>query len=161
MNLKSRPRAAGRVVRNIRTWLENNNHPIEPKEIEFLKADDLISASATTKSSLRHLFEQWVLCPTLGLFGVFLDKSVHHTQNPEILGSSTVYGRDEPVDAFASVSIFIVAFAMLILPLWILFTVDDMFKRLGVITVFITVLLGVLTSATLAKPFEILAATAG
>ncbi|KAI0129593.1 hypothetical protein BJ170DRAFT_681088 [Xylariales sp. AK1849] len=160
LTLKARPRASARTIRNIRTWLSNNNYPIERKETEFLDASDLITAAASQKSTIRHLFEHWILCRTTGLFGLFTDKPSQKADDTDV-DPSTIHGRDEPVDVLASFAVFVVAFVMLVVPLWILAVTEDMFKRLGVITVFITVLLGVLTSATLAEPFEILAATAG
>jgi hypothetical protein len=71
------------------------------------------------------------------------------------------YGTDQPIDSLAAVGVFLVAFVALVIPLWVLAIVEDTFKRLGIITAFVTVLLGVLTSATLARPFEILAVTSG
>ncbi|RYO83118.1 hypothetical protein DL762_006286 [Monosporascus cannonballus] len=110
------------------------------------------------KSLLRRFFEQCVLVPTMGLFGLFRDK--HEKQNHS-LGPSTVFGKDEPVDLLASIALFVVALVMLIAPLWILAMVEEMVSRLLVITAFVFVLLGVLSWATLARPFEVLAATAG
>lgn len=158
LTLKSKPRAPKAFVKNMMTWLDNNNGPIHPKEVEFLKSNDLITVSKTQKSALRYLFEQWVLCPTMGIFGWLADKP--HANEPQH-DPSTVYGSDEPVDAIASGGVFIVGAIMLIIPLWILAIVEDMFRRLAIITAFIALLLMVLTSATLAKPFEILATTAG
>ncbi|RYP19489.1 hypothetical protein DL765_003329 [Monosporascus sp. GIB2] len=94
----------------------------------------------------------------MGLFGLFRDK--HEKQNPS-LGPSTVFGKDEPVDLLASIVLFVVALVMLIAPLWILAMVSEMVSRLAVITTFVIVFLGVLSWATLARPFEVLAAAAG
>ncbi|KAK8044179.1 hypothetical protein PG993_004203 [Apiospora rasikravindrae] len=151
--LKSAPSAPKRNINNINTWLSNNYSPIEDAEVAFLKAKDLITVARPRKSVLRQFFEEHILIPTRGLFGLLGQRD-----GPD---GTNVYGSDEPVDAIASVSIFVVGMGMLIAPLWILAVTHDMFRRLGVITAFIAVLLGVLTSATLAKPFEILAATAG
>lgn len=151
--LKSVPSAPKWNINNINTWLDNANGPIEEKEVEFLKAGDLITVAPAQKSFLRQLFEKYVLVPTRGLFGLLGSRD-----GPD---GTNVHGSDEPVDAMAAVSIFAVGIVLLIAPLWILANTHDMNKRLGVITTFIAVLLAVLTSATLAKPFEILAATAG
>ncbi|KAI1871256.1 uncharacterized protein JN550_004701 [Neoarthrinium moseri] len=156
--LKSRPRASSKISKNIKTWLSNNIYPIHEKETKFLDAEDLITTAASPKSVIREVFERWVLCRTRGLFGLFRLKPRPKSDD---LDPDTVYGKDEPVDIFASISVFVAAFAMLIAPLWILAVLDDMFKKLGVITAFITGLLAALTSATLAKPFEILAVAAG
>ncbi|RYP90704.1 hypothetical protein DL770_003169 [Monosporascus sp. CRB-9-2] len=94
----------------------------------------------------------------MGLFGLFRDKQ--EKQSPSF-SPSTVFGKDEPVDLLASIALFVVASVMLIAPLWILAMVEDMVSRLVVITAFVFVLLGVLSWATLARPFEVLAAAAG
>ncbi|KAK7943546.1 uncharacterized protein PG986_012659 [Apiospora aurea] len=151
--LKSAPSVPKGNINNINTWLSNNCYPIEDAEVESLKAKDLIPVARSQKSLLRQLFEEYVLIPTRGLFGLLGERN-----GPE---QTNIYGSDEPMEAIASASVFVVGMVTLIAPLWTLSVTHDMFKRLGVITAFIAVLLGVLTSATLAKPFEILAATAG
>ncbi|KAK8131360.1 phytase, partial [Apiospora sp. TS-2023a] len=151
--LKSLPTAPKRNVKNINTWLYNTNFPIEKKEVEFLEARDLVSVTPSRKSFLRKLFEKFVLMPTRGLFGLLGSRD-----GPD---GTNIHGSDEPVDTMAAVTIFVVGIILLIAPLWILANTHDMNKRLGIITTFIAVLLAVLTSATLGKPFEILAATAG
>ncbi|KAK8100282.1 hypothetical protein PG999_010656 [Apiospora kogelbergensis] len=152
--VKSRPAAPKENLENIRNWLANNNNPIRQEEVEFLKARDLITLARVPKSLLRRLFERYILSSTSALFGFLAGH-----QNRE--GDSIVYGRDEPIDAAAALAIFITAVVMLIAPLWILAVTSSMFARLGIITVFNVLLLAVLTSATLAKPFEILAVSAG
>ncbi|KAK6082936.1 hypothetical protein SCUP515_02170 [Seiridium cupressi] len=152
LDLKTRQNAPKRIVRNIRTWLANNNQPIAMNEIEFLRADDLITVAATQKSYVRLSFERWVLGPIFWLYGLFKKNNID---------TATVYGKDEPIDVLASISVFFAALIMLVGPLWALFFVENMLKRLGVITSFVAILLLFLTSATLARPFEILAVTAG
>jgi hypothetical protein len=49
---------------------------------------------------------------------------------------------------------------MLIAPIWILEVMTKPIRKLVVITVFIVVFLAMLSSVTVAKPFETLAATA-
>ncbi|KAK7967743.1 uncharacterized protein PG986_002020 [Apiospora aurea] len=147
------PIAPEENVENIRNWLENNNNPIHREELEFLKARDLITL-AKPKSLLRRLFERHILSSTSDLFG-FLASHRHRA------GDATVHGQDEPIDAVTVPVIFVTAATMLISPLWILAVTQNMFARLGIITGFNVLLLAVLTSATLAKPFEILAVAAG
>ncbi|KAK6854128.1 hypothetical protein PG995_009221 [Apiospora arundinis] len=151
--LKSAPSAPKWSVKNINTWLDNNNGPIETTEVEFLKAEDLISVTNSRKSWLRLRFEKHVLSATQGFYGLLGER--------DGLDKTNTYGKDEPVDSIAAVVIFFVAMAMLIVPLWVLAKTENMDKRLGIITAFIAILLGVITWGTSAKPFEILAATAG
>ncbi|KAK7911351.1 hypothetical protein PG985_013832 [Apiospora marii] len=149
-----RPIAPKENVENIRNWLANNNNPIHEKELEFLKSRDLVTLAKQPKSLLRRLFERHVLGSASELLG-FLASHRHR------VGDSTVHGQDEPVDAVIAPAIFVTAAVMLITPLWVLAVTQSMFARLGIITGFNVLLLAVLTSATLAKPFEILAVAAG
>lgn len=152
--VKLRPAAPKENVENIRNWLSNNNNPIHPEETEFLKARDLIVLAKQPKSMLRRLFEQHVLSSASELLG-FLASHRHRG------GDSTAHGQDEPVDAVIAPAEIVTAVVMLITPLWVLAVTQKMFVCLGIIAGFNVLLLAVLTSATLAKPFEILAVAAG
>ena len=159
IELKASPKASRTTIKNIKIWLSNNNNPIDPRETEFIRAADLISVVQSPKSTFRRLVEQHVLVPTKGLFGL-LRQSQSQELGPENC-RTIVQGSDEHVDILAAVIVFIVAVVMLIVPLWVLAIVQDMFRKLAVITVFLTVFLAVLTWGTFSRPFEILAATAG
>ncbi|KAK7954530.1 hypothetical protein PG988_015224 [Apiospora saccharicola] len=153
--VKARPIAPKENVENIRNWIAANNHnPIHPEELGFLEARDLITLAKGPKSLLRRLFERHILSSTSDLFGFLAD---HRRRD----GDSTIYGQDEQIDAVVAIALFLTATVMLITPLWILAVTQSMFARLGIITCFNVLLLAVLTSATLAKPFEILAVAAG
>jgi len=158
--LKGRPLAPSLNRRNIKRWLKNRRDPIQPKEVEFVNADDLITAAKAPKSNARRLFEHHVLAPTRGLFGLLSRRSLDLELPPGGV-PTTVVGRDEPVEVIAACAVFLTAVVALIVPLWTLAVVDDMFKKLGVITAFLLFFLVVLVCGTLARPFEVLAATAG
>ncbi|KAK9775375.1 hypothetical protein SCAR479_08051 [Seiridium cardinale] len=157
LNLKSKRIAPNRIVNNIRTWLSNNNQPIALNEVEFLQADDLITVAASRKSPVRQCFE-WALVLSRGLYGCFLHKEDADTA---AITHSTVYGKDERVDFVASISAAIASFIILVAPLWALYRLENTWETLLVITFFVAVLLLYLALATLARPFEILAAGAG
>lgn len=77
-------------------------------------------------------------------------------------GSATPWGVEGAADTLASVLIFLAASAMLVAPLWILaMVVEDPFDRLATVTGFLVLFLAMFTWGTMARPFEILAATAG
>ena len=158
IQLKARPQPSRNVMQNVRTWLSNRNEPINTQELSFINARDLITAAKFEKSKIRRLFEQFILAPTSGLFGLLLRTPPGDEAYAE---STTVMGEDEHVDAIAAAAIFIVALTMLIAPLWTLAVLEDIFRKLAVITAFTLVLLLVLTWGTLARPLEILAAAAG
>ena len=143
----------------MKTWLEDKNGPIHPKEVEFINAKDLISVAKSDKPVLRRLFEQRILAPTKGLYGLFLQNPDDSSHPPS--STTTVQGDDEYIDRLAKVAIFVTALVMLIVPLWVLAVLDHIFKKVAVITAFTLALLLVLVLGTLAGPFETLTVTAG
>lgn len=112
--------------------------------------------TAGRKSSVRQGFEQRVLLP---LAKVFANRRKGEQSQPVYRTVTKV--NDEPVDSLMTVGIFATAVVMLITPLWILATIGETTQKLKVITVFLVVFLAVLNWGTLARPFEILVATAG
>ena len=70
------------------------------------------------------------------------------------------YASDSRIDSFVSFMIISLGLGLLISPLWILALVDNIMKRLAIITTFVVVFLSVLSLTTLARPFENLAAAA-
>jgi uncharacterized membrane protein len=64
------------------------------------------------------------------------------------------------MEVFVTVVITIIGFIMLVAPLWWLLFVDNKTIQLAIITCFITLFLSLISSVTVAKPFESLAATA-
>lgn len=84
-----------------------------------------------------------------------------HRQRQREFYEAGVDWDDTAMDRLGKIGVVIVCIVMLVLPLWILAVVKEQFRRLAIITVFLLGLVTVLTWATLAKPYEVLAATAG
>ena len=74
--------------------------------------------------------------------------------------TSTVYSKDSLVDKFVTFITILLGLGMLIGPLWWLQNLSNNEKRLGVITGFLFTFTVLLSILTVAKPFEVLAATA-
>ncbi|KAM7207185.1 hypothetical protein V8F20_002451 [Naviculisporaceae sp. PSN 640] len=144
--LKSRPRAPQRNIHNIRVWLSDNYSPIHPLEAEFINSpSDLVSLTKAPRSPFQRLVEKCVLMPARLFFA-----------------SATPQGVESAVDTLASVLVFLAATTMIVAPLWILaMVVEDPFDRLATVTGFLVLFLGMFIWGTMARPFEILAATAG
>lgn len=64
------------------------------------------------------------------------------------------------MELFVAIIIVSIGLLMLIAPLWVLMFVGNQIKRLAIITAFIIVFLLLISTVTVAKPFESLAATA-
>ena len=146
IQLKTRSRPSRINLRNVKTWLSNRNEPIASQEVGFIHAPDLITVARLEKSMLRKLFEQLILAPTSGIFGIHSNKTSTASAHPV---TTTIIGEDEHVDTVAAIALFVVALAMLIAPLWILAVLEDTFRKLAVITGFTLVLLLVLAWGTL------------
>lgn len=67
---------------------------------------------------------------------------------------------DKRIDPFIAAIIVTIGLAMLIAPMWLLQFLNDPLQKFVVITTFIVVLLPMVSYATIAKPPELLAATA-
>lgn len=159
MYLKERQNAPQANVRNVKQWLKNNPGAIDKDEASFINCVDVFTVSKPEKSYVRRCFEQRVLYWVFRILG--LGPKSAAVPGPFDPGPTTVRGDDSQVDTLATISVFAAAGFMLIAPLWILANLHNTIQKLVVITVFSTVFLAVMNWGTLARPFEILAATAG
>ncbi|KAI3337187.1 hypothetical protein HD806DRAFT_542893 [Xylariaceae sp. AK1471] len=117
--------------------------------------------SSRTKLDVASWFEDLVVYRTHSKLSLFKKQAQPHS-TLSIRDRGAIYtGSDEAIDIFGSVAVFVAASAMLIAPLWILQSLDTPQSRLMVITIFAVVCLAFLSVATLGRPFERLAATAG
>ncbi|OTA63160.1 hypothetical protein K449DRAFT_37642 [Hypoxylon sp. EC38] len=158
-SLRNLAAAPKRNVKNIESWFLRNNGAIMEEERRFIKHhDDLVSGNKE-KSSLREFFENQIILRTTALLGLFkrqMPPSMSPRDQKEVYHFS-----DQIIDTFGSVAVFIAAILMLIVPLWILQAMEDIRWKLAIITIFVVTCLLFLTLATLGRPFERLAATAG
>ena len=151
--LQSAPRTN---IEQLSNWNYNRPTAIKDNEIEFIHATDLVTVATTPKTCLRRFLEQQIVLKTNSLCGFLASK-----KRVEGASSWTRYGNDSRVDIIAQVFIMVTAIIMLVLPMWWLARMDGLYKKLGIITGFVSVFTTVLSSATFARPFEVLAATAG
>lgn len=157
--LGSRRPARKRFVQNVRNWLSNHRGAISEEETFFVDHDeDLISVLETEQPTARRLFEDWMM--RTKLFYPLFRKEPPEKLN-KVDESTLYFANNKRIDLFSSITIFMVGSVMFVAPLWILQALNEFRSRLLVITVFIFVFLAVLASATIGKPFEILAVTAG
>jgi hypothetical protein len=70
------------------------------------------------------------------------------------------YSSGARIDGCIGITITLLGMIMLVIPLWILAVTEGMMERLGVITGFIVLFLGLIAFTTVARPFESLAAAA-
>jgi hypothetical protein len=152
--------APERNIKNIQSWLENNQGALADNEASFIEhRDELISVSEP-KAVARQWFEDNVIYHTRQSLRLFHKTPVQSRLSDR--DQQAIYTTDKPtIDAFGSVAVFAGAAIMLIAPLWILQTLSDLHLRLAVITAFLFACLVFMSFATLGGPFERLAVTAG
>lgn len=128
-------------------------------ETAFIQHDGELLSVSRPKSVARQWFEQHIVYSTRAFLGLFRRAAHPH---PGLQGTQQVYLFDDSaVDTSASIAIFVMVVIMLITPLWILQKLQEMQSKLVVITIFIILCQAFLTAATMGRPFERLAATAG
>ncbi|MCJ1475852.1 hypothetical protein MMC13_004516 [Lambiella insularis] len=154
--MKARPDATKHQVGNVKAWLFNNENAIREDEAAFIEAEgDLVPVVPRVKVPLRRLIEK---SDFMHLFRVNKAKP-NRSQS-----KTTIYTEDTRVDKVVTFTVISIGLGMLIGPLWWLqqITADEsnLQIRLGIITGFIIGFAGILSIVTVAKPFEVLAATA-
>ncbi|ETS81325.1 hypothetical protein PFICI_06327 [Pestalotiopsis fici W106-1] len=151
--------ARSRNVKNVATWFEDNLGAITHNERQFVEHRQELLSIRRSKSLVRQWFEDHIVFPAQGRLSLF------RKSPPAAMGAqdrATVYMiSDDAIDVVASLALFVVAATMLVLPLWILQTLQEVKLKLAVISVFAISCLAFLNIATVGRPFERLAATAG
>lgn len=141
-------------MQNISNWFWNNEYAIDGPEQKFAEfGGDVIQIAQEVKSPLQGLVEK---ISHIRKWAFFKPK---HSE--VLVESKTTYYHDtEAIEAF--VNAILIAFGLLLFlaPVWSLQFILNDIKRLAVITAFIVLFATILASATAAKPFETLAATA-
>lgn len=141
-------------IKNVENWFYNHQHAIDAKEQEFVRmGGDVIALVRRIKSPLSLILER---CHPLVLSRIFRIK----TRADQVQSTTTNYYSNTGFDAFVTFIIISIGLLLLFGPMWWLQFVANDVKRLGIITGFVLLFASLLTSSTVAKPFEVLAATA-
>ena len=141
-------------IENIEAWFWNHPTAIAKEEQEFVrKAGDVVALVARVKSPLRLLLEKFRSVLTCSMFRA-------KQQVDQVQSFTTSCYSNAKFDAFVTAVLIFSGILLLLGPMWTLQCMTNNTKRLGVITAFILLFTSLLASATVAKPFEVLAATA-
>ncbi|KAK0644301.1 hypothetical protein B0T16DRAFT_460373 [Cercophora newfieldiana] len=141
-------------TQNLDNWFWNHRGAICEEEQEFAShKDDLVAVLNRPKTPLRQLIEKF-----MPLLDTRLFRSAPREQH--VSSPTTVYLSNKRLDAVVFGVVITLGLLLLLGPMWTLHFVVDGVKRLGIITGFIFLFTALLSSATIAKPFEVLAATA-
>jgi len=156
--LKKLPEPSPQDISSIENWHHNHlDAAISPPEVSYLtNTKDLFSVVPKEKSPLRKLLERAESFRVHWLFRGKMDPVIPVHDRPLI-----TYASDKRIDTFINVVIVGSGVAMIIAPIWILEFLNDPLRKLGTITAFIIGFLAMISYASSAKPFEVLAATAG
>ncbi len=154
--LKAFPEAYRPDVKSLRVWHTNHGScAINSNEQKYLSHDsDLFCVIPKEKTPLRRLLDR---SRTFRIHPLWRkeDPSLPSYDKDLVLTIS-----DKRIDRFITCLVVGVGTIMLIAPMWILEVINKSIQKLAVITVFIIVFLAMISSVTVAKPFETLAATA-
>ena len=140
-------------IANVENWFWNHPRAIVDEEQGFVRQGDVVALVGRVKSPLRLLLEQFQPLLTSRPFKVRL-------RSDHVKSTTTSYYSNARFDAFVTGVLIFLGLLLLLGPMWTLQFVRGGVKRLGIITGFILLFASLLTSATVAKPFEVLAAVA-
>jgi hypothetical protein len=155
--LRARPHVPERNISSISNWFYNTQNAIEEQETAYIKQPhDLVQLIPKSTTPLRRLLEKSTHFRHSKLWKKDPPPLPVHTTHADMLH----YSCDDRIDACLGVTIVALGMTMLIAPLWALAYTEGMKQRLGLITGFIVLFLGLVSFTTVAKPFESLAAAA-
>ena len=153
--MKNLPRAPERDVKSIRNWHYNHGRAaIGTEEQTYLEKSDLIRVVHEERTPLRQIIDSSLKLRTLSIWRSKEDKP------PDYDADHVSYYSSKRIDGFASSIIVIIGVIMLITPIWVLQALSTLSMKLGMITLFISVFLLLVSFAMVTKPFEALGATA-
>jgi hypothetical protein len=151
------PTAPPHAIKSLLNWHKSHGScAIAEEETNYLSLKhDLISLAPKSTTPLRRLLEssRW-----FRLHLIWKDKDVPELPLYEI-NTVRLYS-ERKIDRFIAVVITALGTLMLVVPLWVLPNLEDMNAKLGTITAFVVVFLGLVAYTTTAKLFESLAAAA-
>lgn len=160
--MRSRPAAEPRQVQNVRTWLtDKEDHfrdaiskPEAGPYMEAKYAADLISISPRTRPPLG----QWLESSTsLQVSRFFREKPV---EGRHIKATTSIYSSNARFEKLTNRSIILGGLVMLLTPLWLLEYCSGSRTRLGIITAFVVAFMMIMSTATINRPFEVVASSA-
>ncbi|KAF2465012.1 uncharacterized protein BDR25DRAFT_295794 [Lindgomyces ingoldianus] len=150
--IRSRPKADKRQVKNLKEFFKRG--AINEKESAVASNErDLMSINSQATSPLGRMLEACRL--------IRLSRLVEAKRDPTATNSPyTHYASDTALANLTTGSIILLGFCMLLGPMWWLEYVSNSRKRLVIITVFIAIFMGLMSTATVNKPFEVVASSA-
>ena len=84
--LKARPDANAFQIRNVKTWLKNNNHPIMKEEVRYIdKEGDLMPVVPKIKTPLRRFMDRYQVLRRISCFRERKVSAIQSTRIPELI----------------------------------------------------------------------------
>lgn len=141
-------------IANVENWFSSNLGAIDVAEQQFIKTGkDVVALVPRDRSPLHRFLERYEPFLKSRLFREtqWPDQSIHR---------ASFYYNHSRVEATVGAAIVIVGIILLLGPMWALQFIGGSSAKLGVITGFVVFFTALLSSTTLAKPYEVLAGTA-
>lgn len=160
--MRSRPSADERHINNVRNWLSDveggYRQVIDEEEtksyMESRYAADLITISLRNRPPLGRWLESFQKLQLSKWFRAELIPGKHKESR------TTTYSSDTKFENLTNCSIIMGGLLMLLTPLWLLEYCSGSKTRLGIITAFVVVFMFTMSTATINRPFEVVAASA-
>ena len=144
-------------VRSLKNWHRICRGVISVQDQTYInKIADLCNLVPPDVNPLRRFLDRWNFFMLSPLWWKPTDPDLPVYESPQV-----IYISDKKMDRFVLFLTVLIWLAMLIAPLWILYFVADAISKLGIITGFIVLFLGVVAVLTDSSPSDMLAATAG
>lgn len=151
--IRARPRAEQRQVKNLLEFRKRG--AIRAEEMEFIDNDhDLISINDHPSTPLGKMLAATRIIRLSRFMRAKPDTRVQSTSK------YTHYASDEALSNLSTTSIIALGLCMLLGPIWWLEFVSGSKTRLGIITGFLAFFMGLMSLATVNRPFEVVAASA-
>lgn len=148
-----RPRAGKHHIRNLQNWLHRD--AIDPEEAQFAsEKGDLISINYRTRLPMGRWLESFSKFRFSRILRAKPLEGVH------VPSDATTYSNNETFERLTNATIIFVGLVMLLAPMWWLENVSNSETRLKIITGFVCIFIIMMTTATINRPFEVVAATA-
>ncbi len=131
--------------------------PINNEEVQFLTSPDLLPIVPDQRSPFRKF---------LARSKTFRQAKLWHRDIPDSLvpvpdDGSLLLTDDAKLFVFEKALSGLIGIVMLVLPMWVLASVDGFYTEIATVTAFLCALTSIVWAATAVRPFESLAVPAG
>lgn len=141
-------------IDSVKNWFSSNPGAINEAEQQFIKTGkDVVALVPRTRSPLHRFLERYEF---------FLKNRLFREEPPDqSVSQSSFYYSHSRVETTVGATVISLGMILLLGPMWALHFINGSSAKLGVITGSVALFTALLGGTTLAKPYEVLAGSAG